>query len=227
MATKAKNKKTSKVAPVVTIQRPSWNDVYQNYPKSNAVSDMHKHIVFDALFGQKFNKDDEFFTTIEKDKKTGKNITKKILLNNACATRISVALNLSQHNIKPVNGVTIDFIAEQGNFKSQKNPKITMLGKPIITTAEKMKKYLDTWKLNGDLSFSENELNADYIATKIGNRKGIYLMLAKDPRSESQGGWGATGHVTLWIGKEYGYVMGGESHLYLSAAKAAYFWELK
>lgn len=51
--------------------------------------------------------------------------------------------------------------------------------------------------------------------------------MAANPRPESQGGFGATGHATLWVGADYGYVIGGEKKLYLEAAKAAYFWELK
>lgn len=112
--------------------RPSWTHVYQNYPKTSIQQDMPSPDVFKRLFGSQYNTATQMLAinTI----KSGRRITQQVLPNNACATRISVALTLSGHDIKSVSGIPIDFTADtkEANFQSVTHPSINMKGKGII-----------------------------------------------------------------------------------------------
>ncbi|MNY39926.1 hypothetical protein D3C86_1746360 [compost metagenome] len=135
----------------------------------------------------------------------------KIYLYNGCAGKVSTALSLANYPIKKINKIGTDFIASEGDMK----------GKGFISTAGKMKKWLDAiWKQDGDFNV-ENPKSIDDLYDLVGNKKGIYLMLATNPKD-----FGASGHVTLWTGeKNTKWVFGG--HHYKAYAKSMYFWELK
>lgn len=176
------------------------------------------------MFGSKYNTATQLLTITEKNS-AGKIITKPpVLLDNACATRVSIALTLAGHDIKSAPKASVDFYANQeATFKSVTQPSITMKGKAIITTASKMKIWLEATYGASDVTLekAKGNLNYDNLSTKLRRKRGIYLMIAENEKA-----FGATGHTTLWIGSELGCVMGGKEKLYLDHAKSVHFWEL-
>ena len=192
----------------IQIKRPKWDDVYANYPKNATGSDdLFGPDFYEKLFGKRYNK-----TTYLLDNKTK--------LYNGCAGKVSTALALSGCYIQKTGGIGIDFIASENTLKSKSLNNVTMKDKGFISTASKMKKWLDAaWKQDGDIKL-ESAISITSFAKLVGSKKGIYLMLA-----ENQTDFGASGHVTLWTGENGKYAFGG--HHYDSYAKAMYFWELK
>lgn len=183
----------------IYILRPKWDDIYRNYPKNaSGNNDMFGPDFYKVLFGKRY------------DLKTNL-LDGKISLYNGCAAKVSTALTLANFPIVKTNGIGIDFIASEGNMK----------GKGFISTASKMKRWLDAiWKIDGDFHV-ENPSSIKDLKALVGSKKGIYLMLAKNIDD-----FGASGHVTLWTGNSgEQYVFGG--HHYEDSAKAMYFWELK
>ncbi|MCV9931985.1 type VI secretion system amidase effector protein Tae4 [Flavobacterium sp. LS1R47] len=183
----------------ITVKRPRWEDVYEGYPKNATnTDDLSGPDFYKILFGNRY----DLSTNL---------LDEKIHLYNGCAGKVSTALTLAKFPIKKINGIGIDFIASEGDMK----------GKGFISTASKMKKWLDViWKKDGDFHI-ENPKSIDELYDLVGEKKGIYLMLAIN-----QNNFGASGHVTLWTGeKSTKWVFGG--HHYEASAKSMYFWELK
>lgn len=190
------------VSTTVAIARPKWDDVYKNYPKNaSGTNDMFGPDFYKMIFGNIYD-----LTTNIAD--FGKD---KVYLYNGCAGKVSMALSLSGCPIVKINNVGYDFRATEGLMK----------GKTFISTASKMKRWLDAaWKTDGDFHV-DNPTSVNDLKKLVGNRKGIYLMLAKNTSQ-----FGASGHVTLWTDRaSEKYVFGG--HHYEESAKAMYFWELK
>lgn len=204
--------------------RPSWTSVYKNYPQIAIHQEVPTVEIFKQLFGSKYNTTTQLLTITERNS-AGKTITKNISLDNACATRVSIALTLAGHDIKAIpKVVSIDFNANQeATFKSVTQPSLTMKGKSIITTAKKLKVWLEATYGASDVTLekAKGNLNYDNLSTKLRRKRGIYLMIAENEKA-----FGATGHATLWIGSELGCVMGGKEKLYLDHAKSVHFWEL-
>lgn len=183
----------------IYISRPKWDDVYRNYPKNaSGNNDMFGPDFYKILFGKRY------------DLKTNL-LDGKTSLYNGCAAKVSTALTLANFPIVKTNGIGRDFIATEGNMKD----------KGFISTASKMKRWLDAiWKNDGDFHV-DNPSSIEELKALVGTKKGIYLMIASDPKV-----FEASGHVTLWTGKPgEQYVFGG--HHYEESAKAMYFWELK
>ncbi|MFT4063075.1 MAG: T6SS effector amidase Tae4 family protein [Edaphocola sp.] len=175
----------------------NYNTILGNWPKNeDGDDDKPATEVFSSLFGSKYNPSTQLL-----DLGNGQTV----LLNNACATRASIAFLLS--------GISIpqkywDFVASQGEIKN----------KGFITTAAKFLTYAKT---PSALGMPNKEIKQpstlSEIQKVIGGKTGLYLMLP-----DSASAFGASGHVGLWTG--YG-VLGG--HDYASSAKVVYFWELK
>lgn len=183
----------------IEVERPSWKDVYNSYPKNATnTDDLPGPDFYKMLFGKRYD-----LSTYLLDG--------KITLYNGCAGKVSTALALANYPIKKTNGIGIDFIATEGDMK----------GKGFISTASKMKKWLDAiWKKDGDFHVNDPK-SVDDLHTLVGTKKGIYLMLAVNSND-----FGASGHVTLWTGeKSTKWVFGG--HHYEASAKSMHFWELK
>lgn len=117
---------------------------------------------------------------------------------NACATRLSLSLLNGGMNVEK------DFSIKQGEYKE----------KGIITSAAKMINWLKKQFGEPDVLIN-NPTSLKEIRDAIGDRKGIYGIIAKDPN------W-ASGHVTLWYKNN---AIGGND--YYEYAKEVYFWELK
>ena len=188
-----------KQADPIEIKRPKWEDVYKSYPKNaEGNDDISGPDFYKMLYGKRYDLDTNL-------------LDGKFELYNGCAGKVSTALTLANFPIKTINGIGADFIASEGDMK----------WKGFISTASKMKKWLDAvWKKDGDYHI-DNPESIDDLYNLVGASKGIYLMLAIDANV-----FGASGHVTLWTGNaDEEYVFGG--HHYDRAAKSMYFWELK
>ncbi|MCW9718671.1 MULTISPECIES: T6SS effector amidase Tae4 family protein [unclassified Avibacterium] len=103
----------------------------------------------------------------------GENYDRNIFIN-ACATRLSLAL--LNGGMKPPRNYPII----KGKFA----------GKGVIVSAAKMIEWLKK-QFGSPEVFIRYPESLQEIQNAIGNRKGIYGMIAKDPK------W-ASGHVTLW-----------------------------
>lgn len=166
----------------VSHGRPSWAAVYEGYPKINAgtpsENDQPAYEVFESIFGEGYDNS---------------------LFSNACATRVSIALN---HAKVPVKA---DFKIQIGNYK----------GKGIITSAAKLKNWLSLPEVLGKADIIiKNPQSFDELSSVLGAKKGLYIL-------ESDNYNWATGHATLWYD---GHALG--NHDYYSHAKEIHFWEL-
>lgn len=187
-------------SPPINPIRPKWSDVYKNYPKKSATEDMFGPDLYKSMYGDDYDMSTHL-------------LDKKYYLYNACAAKVSMALVLSGVELKMIDNIGRDFVARQGVMKN----------KGFISTASKMKLWLE--KAWGDVfcSWETGKSCPSYTVKEfglsVGNRKGIYVMLAKNPTD-----FGAGGHVTLWVGGSQGAFA---SKHYDKSAKAMYFWELK
>lgn len=113
---------------------------------------------------------------------------------------------------------TRTFIASENTLKSKSLNNVTMKDKGFISTASKMKKWLDAaWKQDGDIKL-ESAISITSFAKLVGNKKGIYLMLA-----ENQTDFGASGHVTFWSNKTKNpwIIAAGTTATYIGVATTA------
>ena len=166
--------------------KPKWNDVYTNYPKDANGGDMLINDVCKLIGG-------EIFSMYNKGN-----------ISNACALRVSRALNYSGINIPAISGQTKQGADGKNYFllaSQLKNWLVKTLGQPDIhkTAAEG----------------APNGTNFYNLLIGINNR-GIYIM---KPISESN--FGASGHATLWAGLD---CIG--QHNYFGAASDIYIWTL-
>lgn len=181
----------------IKINRPNWEDVYNGYPKNkDGTDDMETTEVFKLVFGDNYDtKTKTFKDPYTKD---------EIIMANACATRVSIALN------KAGMSVAKNFTVLTGELK----------GKGLVTSAISLKKWLSEDTVWGKADeIIKGPTNLTDVAAKINCRNGVYILIPK------AGYWAtATGHATLWIGAD-GDVVGG--HDYADGAGEIYFWELK
>jgi hypothetical protein len=180
--------------------RPKWIDVYTGYPKKeDGINNLPAEDVFAKVFGDLYHKDDKSLHT-----KDG-NVT---LMENACATRVSLGLLKGGVDIK------------NPDFYIQNKVEKSIYGKPIIVRASKLKTFLtEEWgeadKIIASSSTIEevaNEINSE------GEKNGVYIVLGGDFSPE------VTGHATLWVGAERN-VIGGDN--YAEDGGTIYFWELE
>lgn len=210
----AKNQKTGKAAPKVTVQRPSWQLVYDNYPKING----HDYRIVDDKNNLELFKEILNIKDYEKEvDETGRDPLK---LYNACATRVSVSLLMSGHKLPSSYRITNQshkfygkggFVSLASDLKDRLEKK---WGKPTVT--------IKSPKSIMEVARKINNKDVDEKNT----RNGVYIILG--------GLQGASGHATLWIGEKInqsgtqGDVIGGHRGLhYVNPNGVIYFWELK
>lgn len=169
----------------VKPKRPKWADVYHGYPKLDPGKPTERDLPASNVFQSIFTKD--YYL---------KNVS---TFSNACATRVSLSLLHANINVKKEYQIQI------GAYK----------GKGIITSAANMGKWLKDKLFGAPDEEIENPKSFNEVSSKIGKRKGIYILISNDFR------W-ASGHATLW---HDGNAIGG--HNYYEHAKVIYFWELK
>ncbi len=166
------------------IKKPKFKDVLEGYPlNSSETDDMDTQSVFELVFGVDYDK--SIFT-------------------NACATRVSMALNEAGVPVRK------DFIGQEGTYK----------GKGIIASAANLRKWLTSYFGQADVII-ENPTDFNQVSTQINGRKGIYIM---HPKAGAFSSSSISGHATLWVGGTYNNAVGG--HNYIAQAKSIYFWAL-
>lgn len=181
--------------------RPKWSDVYAAYPKNSVgTDDLAAPDVFTLVFGSAYET-----ATEELVLNKGTSREQRILMGNACATRVSIALTSA--NI----GVWKNFIGMEG----------TMKDKGIIVKASKMRDFLKGKFGAADvyIKAAAGTYTHEKLKTEIGAKNGLYVMIPADASS-----FGASGHASLWVGANQD-VIGG--HNYADNIGEVYFWELK
>ena len=162
--------------------KPSWNNVFKNYPKNSSGGDLDVSNVC-ALIGGELSSSG---------------------ITNACAIRVSRALNYS--------GITIPEIVGQTKKGGD--------GKNYFLYASHLKNWLSKVLGPPDIHKKVSEIGIDpskYYDHLIGiQNRGIYIMKPKSAES-----FGATGHATLWGGLD---CIGGKN--YFGAASDVYIWRL-
>ncbi|WP_164465219.1 T6SS effector amidase Tae4 family protein [Chryseobacterium lactis] len=123
----------------------------------------------------------------------------KTVFSNACATRVSLGLINAKIKVKT------EYTIKEGPNKD----------KGITVSAANMGTWLKEKQFGKPDEEIKNPKSFNEVADKIGDRKGIYILISNDAR------W-ASGHATLW---HDGNAIGG--HNYYEHAKVIYFWELK
>lgn len=169
---------------------PSWNSVFANYPKkknsNNQDDDLSSDEVYTLLGGEALRLHN----------------TDKANYNNACALRVSRALNYSGINIPNVTG-TIQGADGKNYFTRPeylKNWMTKVFGAPTIH------------KTISDVGNNPANFQLELIRNA---KHGIYIMVAADA-----GYFQASGHTTLFLGVDC--IHNG----YYLAAKEIFFWEL-
>lgn len=136
----------------LTARRPTWNNVYNGYPKVNggtsSEGDEYYDTVFTNVFGASYDKTIYF---------------------NACGTRVSLALL--------AGGVRQ--VGNRGIKITNKNHKF--YGKQIEPGAEKLKSILEGKWGKADIVVNF-PTNLSDVSSKLDGKKGIYIMIPKSPR---------------------------------------------
>ena len=162
--------------------KPSWDNVFKNYPKNSSGGDLDVSNVCALIGGELSNSG----------------------ITNACAIRVSRALNYS--------GITIPEIVGQTKKGGD--------GKNYFLYASHLKNWLSKVLGPPDIHKKVSEIGIDpskYYDHLIGiQNRGIYIMKPKSAES-----FGATGHATLWGGLD---CIGGKN--YFGAASDVYIWRL-
>jgi len=181
--------------------RPSWDAVYEGYPLqfrgTDNVKEETKENVFISVLGEKY------------DTKT---------FNNACATRVSIALIKANMRVKKDFLVQVGKHAGQGFIASAKGLQEWLSQENVWNTADVTVDKTDKDTFPG-------KTNLEIIREKLNGKKGVYIILGGFQK-------GITGHATLWTGTD---VIGGkdddvEDNTYSSHidnGATVYFWELK
>jgi len=181
--------------------RPSWDAVYEGYPLqfrgTDNVKEETKENVFISVLGEKH------------DTKT---------FNNACATRVSIALIKANMRVKKDFLVQVGKHAGQGFIASAKGLQEWLSQENVWNTADVTVDKTDKDTFPG-------KTNLEIIREKLNGKKGVYIILGGFQK-------GITGHATLWTGTD---VIGGkdddvEDNTYSSHidnGATVYFWELK
>lgn len=162
--------------------KPSWDIVYKNYPKNSSGGDMEVKDVCSLIGGELNNSG----------------------ITNACAIRVSLALNYSGISIPEITGQT-----KKGSD-----------GKNYFLYASHLKNWLNKVFGAPDIHITAAQIGLDankYYDYLIGiQNRGIYVMKPKSSES-----FGATGQATLWAGLD---CIGGKN--YFGAASDVYIWKL-
>lgn len=170
---------------------PSWADMNSHYPKNSAGGDLPAPSVYALVGGDVlalYNSDPGSFQ-------------------NACALRVSRALNYSEVVIPNISGQT---------FKGADN-KYYFLSSAKLFNFMKKTFGPPTIKLNN----AQGGTNGSGFASHLAGHKGIYIMQVNYP-----GLFGALGHASLFNGSE---CVGGVIHNYYDAEGGVYainLWEL-
>ena len=155
-------------------QRPSYEDVNANYPKNAEGGDMAGADVYESVGGKVY----------EMHKATGNS--------NACAVRVSHALNMSGVDIPKIEGKTY----EGAN------------GKNYFLAASDLESWLvENWG-DPDVRVYDN------FDTKLQGNKGIYIMRPRRPVD-----FNASGHATLYNGSD---CIGGNCYFNASGGYISY-----
>lgn len=170
------------------VKRPAWSQVYAGYPKIGAGTASENDLPANEVFTGIFG--------------SGYDQT---IYSNACGTRVSMALLTG--GMPRVGARKIAISVEQHKF----------LGKYIEPGAAKLKEFLES-KWGSPEQTIKTPVTLSNVEIKLKNKKGIYIMIPKDPNL-----FGASGHATLWTGHR----VIGDHHFISSNTHAVYFWELK
>ena len=167
------------------IQRPSFKKLLKGYPKykeyGGGYDDMSTEDIFKMVLGDNYDK--SMFT-------------------NACATRVSIALNKAGIDVRK------DFIIQVGDLK----------GKGFIASALSLRKWLTSQFGTAD-EIIKNPKNFNQVSKEIDGRQGIYIM---HPKAEAFSNSSISGHATLWVGGAINNAIGNHNHI--NQAKSIYFW---
>ena len=179
----------------------NYKDFLENYKKEVPIKDFYYETA-KAYLNKINDKSTHKEKKLTETAKVVSLVTKKEYIAEASAIRGSIWLA----NLKI--DVPKKYIDDLGRVGKMKN-------KPIIATAKKFKKFMDS---ESDLDTITVETNAicklDCVKEKFKNNKGLYIFIPKDPST-----FGRTGHVTLWDentsnGRDY-YEREGNSTLYI------------
>lgn len=188
--------------------RPKWEDVYAGYPKNaDGTDDLPAPQVFKKVFGDLYN---------ENTQKISIGNGNYTLLENVCATRISMALINAKYYFKKGN-----YNGQVGLYQGKKiitqvrYLKDTLLsapgfGMPDVVIKTSQSPYLNK---NGKITLSD-------VRAKIGNRNGIYIIIPHPGSFRA----GIGGHATLWVATKNDVI---GSHHYVNCIGELYFWELQ
>ncbi|WP_144284025.1 type VI secretion system amidase effector protein Tae4, partial [Chryseobacterium echinoideorum] len=165
---------------------PGRNAFYNAFPKDGTVG-MQNTAVYQLIGGNLYNLHQTYPSTYW----------------NACAIRVSRALNYSGHSV-PV------FKNKFGQQRTEKGAD----GKNYILDAASMLAYMLKAYPNNPPLHLENKTQEEYLQALKG-KWGIYIMLPKPNVN-----FGATGHADFFS------YSGCLSHCYFQNAKEIYFWEL-
>ena len=172
--------------------RPTWANVFNNYPKVNNVTELDAHSVYAQIGGP-----------------LGANAAASPRqYANACAARVSLALNKAGINIPDIPGQT------------QKGAD----GKNYFIKAKHLYSFLRKTFGPPDAKYEITDPNTSI--SKFQNdillKKGIYIMI---PVDDTPTGFNATGHASLWLGID---CMSNHNYMYgKGGVKRLVFWELK
>jgi hypothetical protein len=166
--------------------RPKWADVYKNYPKDQNGNDLPLPNVCALIGGEVVS------------------MYNNGNISNACALRVSRALNLSGINIPNIKGQT-----KQGSDGKNYFLLASQLYNFLLHTFDKPEIHKSA------ADGAPNGTKFQNLLMGIQNR-GIYIM-----RPISESSFLATGHATLWGGLD---CIG--SHNYFAAASDIYIWIL-
>jgi hypothetical protein len=139
---------------------PTYQKMYDNYPKDENGDDLKAKKVYELVGGDVL----KLFNTFPED------------YQNACALRVSYALNKSGVNI-PKGKTTV---------KGED-------GKNYYLSAAELNKWLFSYFGKPDLELSKN------FKENLNGNKGIYVMIPNYPGDQ---GFGASGHATLFTGTD-------------------------
>lgn len=184
----------------ITVSRPSWNDMYENYPNESIPSSEFYSMVSKELVELVKRAPDDW--------------------ENTCAARMSYALNRSGIKLPSTGGYSLKGedgfrywmrVKELKDYMSKRfsNPDISYNPKQIQNITENRRS-----KLKDEMIEKVNLVQSEFLP-KISNKKGIIVFDVV--------GWGnASGHFTLWDGKDLVYVGPGDHNN--PDSPEYYFW---
>lgn len=187
----------------ITVNRPSWEDMYKNYPNESISSSAFYPMVSKALV--------ELVSKSPAD------------WENTCAARMSYALNRSGIKLPSSGGYSL-----KGDDGLIYWMRVQELKKYMNTRFKKADVFYDHKILNAVIDIKTKQLTSDVIErikltksnfiSKISGKTGIIVFDVT--------GWGnASGHFTLWDGKDLVYVGPGEHNN--SSSIEYYFWFIR